>query len=62
MMKVFDYTCSNCSVTVERITDASEIDSQECDKCQQPMAREFPAPKGYVRGTSNPVSYKPPRG
>ena len=59
-LKVFDYACQEpdckyCGDRIERFVNSSNEDFQKCQGCRMPMDKEIPAPKGYVRGTTNPV-------
>ncbi len=44
-MVVFDYTCSKCNITEERLVNHEEKDNQYCSICGSKMKREFTNPK-----------------
>ena len=55
MLKVYDYYCSLCDSQEELFVDSNLEDEQYCQNCDALMTRLKSAPKGYVKGTINPV-------
>lgn len=60
MYRLDDYECQNTSCSeqgksIELFLDAN--DTPLCSECNNVLNRLIPCPKGYVRGTKNPVRY-----
>jgi transposase-like protein len=57
-MAIFDFKCNNkkCKEYQNMIELIVKVEEKPlCEKCNKKLVREFPAPKGYVRGSDNPV-------
>lgn len=63
MYKMFEFSCkgTDCpkhDTVIERLVDPQTMDFEECDECSRKLHQVISAPKGYVRGTINPVKYR----
>ena len=54
-MIMFDYWCGKCQSVTERLVSRETAESQSCDLCRGDLVKCFPAPKGYVKDSDNPV-------
>lgn len=54
-MPIFDYHCNglDCQNKEELLVNSSE--KPNCSKCGRILEKQVSAPKGYVRGSNNPV-------
>lgn len=55
MLKLYDYKCLTCENEFEFLK--SDVESNPLCVCGSETDQVFPAPKGYVRNTNNPVKY-----
>jgi hypothetical protein len=58
MLQLNDYQCTNlpCPNAAKIVELLLEPQARpRCEGCQQEMTKEFPAPKGYVKYSHNPV-------
>jgi putative FmdB family regulatory protein len=56
-MPIFDFECTKCSRTVERIVKYSEKNSQVCS-CGNKMNRKVSAPGVVVPDPNHPAGFK----
>ena len=65
MFKIYDLVCVNKHCLNFQVPDIDVwlecingiLETRSCTACSKQLGIEIPAPKGYVKGTKNPVKY-----